>query len=182
MPRRTTAVTRVQNVEQIDRAGHPLVSVLLVPGALSDPYNAFPSFAPNMPRVLQDGLASRLAFFDTLALGDAGPDPVDWTPEGGVSPLLAAFTTDVLLVDTAYPCTTADGGFSSGYFDIEREIYLSGTPHTTCGGRTPAENVVDKTLTLLVTADRDGGPVISQGVPGATKPPTTTFPYFADPN
>ena len=66
--------------------------------------------------------------------------------------------------------------------DIEREIYLSYPAHATCGGRTPAENVVDKTLMLLVTGDRDGGPVVTQGAFGPTKPPTTTFPYLAAPN
>jgi hypothetical protein len=167
---------------QVDRAGHPLVSILLVPSTLLDPYNAQPSFAPDVPRVLSDALASRLQSLDTLVVGDAGPDPIDWTPDGGVSPLLPVFLSDVLLVDTSLPCTSPDGGFVPSYLALEREIYLSGAHHSTCGGRAPGENVVDETLSLLVTADRDGGPGLTQGVQGPTRPATTTFPYFAGPN
>jgi hypothetical protein len=165
---------------QVDRAGHPLVTVLLVPGSLQDDYNAQPSFSPTLPRTLQDALGSRLAAMDTLALGDGGPDPVDWpVPDGGTHPLLPVFTTDVLLVDTALSCAAADGGFAASYLDLEREVYLAGTAHATCGGRTPNEDVVSETLTLLVTGGR--APV-TQGVSGPAAPATTTFPYLSPPN
>jgi len=167
---------------QVDRAGHPLVSVLLVPPALQDQFNALSSFAPNVPRVLQEGLASRLASFDTIRLGDGGADQVDWTVDGGTHPLLSVFVNDVLLVDTALPCTSPDGGFVSSYLEIDREIFLGGSTHATCGGRTPNENIVDETLALLITADRDGGPAITQGISGPTKWSTTSFPYLAEPN
>jgi hypothetical protein len=164
----------------IDRDGHPLVTVLLVPGALQDEYNAQASFEPNVPRVLQDALEARLVALDTLALGDGGADMVDWdVPDGGQHPLLPMFVSDVLLVDTSKSCTTADGGFASSYLDIEREVLLGGPAHATCGGRTPDEDVVDETLTLLVTNGREP---VTQGVPGPTKPATTTFPYLAAPN
>lgn len=164
---------------QVDRAGHPLVTVLLVPGTLADEYNAQPSFEQNVPRVLQDALEARLVALDTLTLGDAGPDPVDWPiPDGGTHPLLPMVVSDQLLVDTARSCS-GDAGFTPSYLDIEREIDLGGSPHTTCGGRTPDENVVDETLTLLVT---DGRAPVSQGVAAATKPATATFPYLAAPN
>jgi hypothetical protein len=168
----------------IDRAAHPFTTVLLVPGPLQDPYNAEPSFAPNgLPRVLQGALEARLEQLDTLALGDGGPDKVDWpVPEGGVHPLLPLFATDILLVDTALSCTQPDGGFATTYLDLDREIYLSGPRHATCGGRTPAEDVASTTWTLLVTGGRDGGPPVSQGGFGPTKAPATTFPYLAPPN
>jgi hypothetical protein len=165
---------------QVDRAGHPLVTVLLVPGSLQDDYNAQPSFASTLPRTLQDALESRLVAMDTLALGDGGPDPVDWpVPDGGTHPLLPVFTSDVLLVDTALSCAAADGGFAPSYLDLDREAYLGGPAHTTCGGRTPNEDVVSETLTLLVTAGR--APV-TQGVAGPAAPAATTFPYLAPPN
>jgi Domain of unknown function (DUF4331) len=168
---------------QVDRAGHTLVNVVLVPPVHQDDYNAEPSFETNVPRVLQDAIESRLELLDTIAVGDGGPDPVDWAvPEGGTHPLLPLFLTDVLLVDTSLSCTEADGGFSASYLDIEREIYLQSPPHTTCGGRTPGDDVVTKTLTLLVTGDRDGGPTIGPGASGPTRPATTTFPYLAPPN
>jgi hypothetical protein len=164
---------------QIDRAGRPLVAVLLVPSTLQDEYNAQPSFEPTQPRVLQNAVASRLAELDSLVVGDAGPDPVDW-PDGGA--LLPMLLGDTLLVDTSRSCVS-DGGFVSSYLDIEQEVFL-GRPdaNTTCGGRTPGERVVDEMLQLMVTANRDGGPVISQGIAGPTRPPSLSFPYLAPPN
>jgi hypothetical protein len=168
---------------QIDRAARPLVTALLVPVELLDPYNSEPSFDGELPRILQGGLESRLAFFDTIAIGDGGADPVDWpVPDGGSHPLLPMFVADVLLVDTALPCAALDGGFVASYLDLEREIFLSGSPHRTCGGRTPSQNIVDATLSLLVTGDRQGAPTVSQGVAAPTRPATTVFPYLADPN
>ncbi len=167
---------------QIDRAGRALVSVLLVPSSVQDEYNAQPSYEMTPPRVLQDGIASRIAELDTLVLTDGGaPDPVDW-PEGGA--LLPMLLSDTLVVDTGLSCTGSDGGFVASYLDIEREAFLVGPPHvhTTCGGRTPNEDVVDETLTLLVTADRPGGPRVMQGVAGPTRLASTTFPYLAAPN
>jgi len=164
---------------QVDRAGRPLVTVLLVPSTLQDEYNAQPSFEPTQPRALQNALASRLAELDSLVVGDAGPDPVDWADGGALLPMLLG---DTLLVDTSQPCVS-DGGFVSSYLDIEQEVFLGrAAPHTTCGGRTPGEHVVDETLQLVVTADRDGGPSISQGIAGPTKPPSLSFPYLAPPN
>lgn len=164
----------------IDRDGHPLVTILLVPGALQDEYNAQSSFEPDVPRVLQDALEARLIALDTLTIGDGGPDEVDWPiPDGGEHPLLPMFVTDVLLVDTSKSCTSADGGFAPSYLEIEREILLSGPAHVTCGGRNPNEDVVDETLTLLVT---NGRVPVTQGVSGPTKLASTTFPYLADPN
>jgi hypothetical protein len=169
---------------QVDRAGRPLVALLLVPGAQQDDYNSQDSFEPSLPVALQNALQARLVELDTLALGDGGGDEVDWpVPDGGQHPLLGMFASDTLLVDTARPCA-GDAGFVASYFDIERELYLGGMAldagvHTTCGGRSPNENVVDETLTLIVTAGRVP---VSDGVDAATNPATTQFPYFAKPN
>ncbi len=164
---------------QVDRAGRPLVAVLLVPATLQDEYNAQPSFAPNQPRVLQNAVASRLAELDSLVVGDAGPDPVDW-PDGGA--LLPMLLGDTLLVDTSRPCAS-EAGFVPSYLDLERHVFL-GRPDasTTCGGRTPGEPVVDEMLQLLVTGNRDGGPVVTQGVAGPSEPPSLSFPYLAPPH
>ena len=171
---------------QVDRAGRPLIAVLLLPGSLQDDYNAASTFDAGISRTLQDALTSRLHALDTIALDDGGPDPVDWPVDGGAHPLVPILSTDALLVDTARPCVLPDGGFAASYLEIEREAFpypiTAAMPHVTCGGRTPSDDVVDTTLALLVTGDRDGGPAIRQGVSKPTKPATTTFPYLAEPN
>jgi hypothetical protein len=165
---------------EVDRAGRPLVAVMLVPTSVQDEYNGQPTYETSLPRVLQDAIQSRIDEMDTLVLVDGGqPDPVDW-PEGGA--LLPVLLGDTLVVDTGRSCTGADGGFVASYLDIEREAFLGGASHTTCGGRTPNEAVVDEMLTLLVTGDREGGPAITQGVAGPTQLASTTFPYLATPN
>lgn len=170
---------------QVDRAGRPLIAVLLIPESLEDDYNAASTFDASLSRTLSDALTSRLHALDVTSLGDAGPDPVDWPIEGGAHPLLPMLATDVLLVDPTLPCVSLDGSFAPTYLDIEREIFgsLFPTPltHTTCGGRTPDDDVVDPMLTLLITRDREGG-TVTQGVNGPTKQAPTTFPYLADPN
>jgi hypothetical protein len=169
----------------IDRAGRPLIAVLLVPTSHRDEYNGAATFDAPLSRPLQDALSARLQAFDVIAL-DGGADPVDWPVDGGAHPLVPMLALDALLVDTALPCTSADGGFAASYLDIEREIFSdifqAGAAHTTCGGRTPSDDVVDTTLALLVTRDRDGGPSVTQGVAGPSKDSTTRFPYFAPPN
>ena len=173
-------VVAVGALGQVDRAGRPLVSLLLVPPSLKDEYNAQGSFDAQLPTVLQDALESRLESMDTLVLGDGGPDPVDWPVDAGVQPLLAVFENDSLLLDPSRP-STGDAGFLSSYLDLERELYLLGDAgHTTCGGRTPNDDVADTTLTLLVTGTR--GVAVTQGVFGPTKPASTAFPYLAAPN
>ena len=167
---------------QVDRAGRPLVSVLLLPPSLQDGYNAQPSFGASLPRAELDGMESRLVELDTLDLDGGAPDPVDWpVPEGGAHPLLAVLASDVLLLDTAAPCAS-DAGFLPSYLDLEQELFLDGGKHSTCGGRTPDEAVTDKTLTLLVTGGRQSGTPVTQGIAGPTKAASTTFPYLAPPN
>jgi hypothetical protein len=163
---------------QVDRAGRPLVTVLLIPGVRQDDYNAAPTFDMPLSRTLQDALGSRLAALDTIVLADGGSDPPDWVSDGGVHPLQPVLALDALLVDTSLPSTSPDGGFATSYFDIEREALFSDAGHRTCGGRTPNDPVVDTTLTLLVTRDRTP---ITQGIAGPAKPATTQFPYFAPP-
>jgi uncharacterized protein DUF4331 len=170
---------------QVDRAGRPLVSILLVPDSLKDDYNAASTFDAPLSRTLGDGLTARLQALDTLEIGDAGPDPVDWPIEGGAHPLLPVLATDALLIDTALSCASPDGGFIASYLDIEREIFPdifeSNAVHTTCGGRTPSDDVVDTTLSLVVTRNRRGAPQIMQGIAAPAKPPIQTFPYLAEP-
>lgn len=166
---------------RVDRAARPLVAVLLVPPSLQDDYNGLGSFDGDLPRVLAEAMQSRLVELDTLVV-DGGADPVDWpVPEGGTHPLVPVFGSDWLLVDTGKSCTTPDAGFAKSYLDLEAELFLGGPAHGTCGGRTPAEDVTDKSLTLWIAGERDGGTPVTQGVSGPTRAPSTSFPYLAPP-
>jgi hypothetical protein len=165
---------------QVDRAGRPLVAMLLMPPSLEDDYNAAPTFDTPLSRTLEDALSSRLGALDTIGLADGGQDPTDWiVPDGAVHPLLPIVSLDALLIDPALSSSLSDGGFASTYFDLEREALLPDAGHSTCGGRTPNDDVVDSMLTLLVTRNRAP---IAQGISGPAKPAATVFPYFADPN
>jgi hypothetical protein len=66
-----------------------------------------------------------------------------------------------------------------GYLEIERSL-LAGRTHTTCGGRHPNDDIVDKFFTFMVGGVN--GPRISDGVDRATRPATRTFPYLVGPN
>ena len=57
---------------------------------------------------------------------------------------------------------------------------LRGEAHTTCGGRTLNDDVMDIIFTQLINAGI--GPVIRDGVDRSTRPGTLTFPYLAEPN
>jgi hypothetical protein len=163
---------------QVDRAGRPLVAVLLVGGSLQDTYNASSTFDSPVPRTLLDALASRIQALDTITLADGAADPVDWSADGGAATLASILGGDALLIDTALPCASADGGFLASYLDLEREMFFDGSAHRTCGGRTPGDNVVDAMLTLVITGGRAA---VVQGVSGPTKAATTSFPYLAAP-
>ena len=62
------------------------------------------------------------------------------------------------------------------YLEIEQAL-LAGRPHATCGGRALNDDVMDTIFTLLINAGN--GPVIRDGVDGASRPATETFPYVA---
>ena len=95
-------------------------------------------------------LNANLAFFDRL------DGRTDWPPDDqGVHPLTELLLADFLVVDTSKPF--ADGSF----LEIERAV-LAGRPHTTCGGRSLDDDIVDILYTLLVGGL--DGPRISDGV------------------
>ena len=113
-------------------------------------------------------LNANLAVFDRL------DGQTDWPLDGsGTHPLTELLLADHLVVDLSKPY--ADDSF----LEIERAM-LQGRAHTTCGGRSPNDDVMDTLYTLLVNAGR--GPRIGDGVDRATAPATRTFPYLAPPN
>jgi hypothetical protein len=171
---------------QVDRAGRPLINIALNynVNALEDEYN--------QEATIQDWTANRNydpSFEANLTFYDSWDGQNDWTPaDGGVDPLVKPLELDVLLVNTAVTCTAANDFCETGYLDNEREL-LYGTTPSTCGGLTPNEDAISKTLTYFVTAGFAGCSAtssttcaVSQGVAQATQPATHTFPYLQPPN
>jgi hypothetical protein len=113
-------------------------------------------------------LNANLAFLDGL------DGKIDWPPlPDGSHPLTDLLLADYLVVDVSKPYA------DQSWFEIERAV-LEGRPHETCGGRSLKDDSMATLYTLLINAGK--GPVITDGVHAATKPPSSTFPYLATPN
>jgi hypothetical protein len=80
---------------------------------------------------------------------------------------------DYLVVDVSKPYA------EDSFFEIEQAM-LQGQPHTTCGGRSLNDDIIDTLNTLLINGGN--GPRISDGVGQATTPASEVFPYLARPN
>ena len=108
---------------------------------------------------------------DSLANWDMRDGKPDWTPSA-----LAAnanmFLDDFLLFDVTKPIT------DTSHLEIEKST-LNGKAYETGGGRTVNADVIDVLLTWMVNRDREP---LRSGTTKATKPGTTSFPYFATPN
>ncbi len=114
-------------------------------------------------------LDANLAFWDGL------DGTVDWPPdENGRHPLTDLVLADFLVVDLTQPYVE-----TGSYLEIELAA-RDGRPHTTCGGRTLNDDVIDTLFTQLVNGGN--GPVIRDGVDHASRPAGRSFPYLAEPN
>jgi hypothetical protein len=113
-------------------------------------------------------LNANLVFFDGL------DEKTDWPLDTrGNHPLTELLLHDFLVVDVSKPFS------ENSYFEIE-EAMLRGRPHTTCGGRSLNEDMMDKYYTLLINAGN--GPRIRDGVDTPTKLASSVFPYLAPAN
>jgi len=166
---------------RIERVGRPEVkNLMLAPKQfdqvnrdleIRDLYNMEDAFhlAEGYKGAYRARLDANLAFWDSL------DGKADWPVEdAGSHPLLGVVLDDFLVVDVSKPY--AEHGT---FFEIERAL-LNGETHQTCGGRALNDDVMDTIFTLLVNAGL--GPVISDGVEGATMPASTSFPFLAAPN
>jgi len=95
----------------------------------------------------------------------------DWTP-AALSASANVFLDDFLLFDVSKPIT------NTSHLEIEKST-INGRLYQTGGGRTVDANVIDILLTWMVNRDRE---FLQGGAPGATKPGTNVFPFFATPN
>lgn len=125
-------------------------------------------------KLLKDYIGTYRARFNAnLGAWDNFDGKIDWQlKEDGQHPLTNLLLNDILIIDTAKPCT------EQGYFEIEKAI-LNDRPYQTCGGRMPNEDTVDDALTLYI--NNGNGPSIGDGVNEPTKLASNTFPYLAPP-
>jgi hypothetical protein len=113
-------------------------------------------------------LNANLAFFDGL------DDKADWPLDAqGNHPLTELLLSDFLVVDISKPYA------EDSCLAIERAL-LAGRAHTSCGGRSLDDDIVDSLYTLLVNGGT--GPRIRDGVDQATVPAARSFPYLVRPN
>ncbi|MFD5064542.1 DUF4331 family protein [Streptomyces sp. NPDC058394] len=126
------------------------------------------SVRPDYAGAYRARLNANLAFYDGLDGKTAWP-----LDEQGAHPLTELLLADFLVVDLSKPFS------EDGCFEIETAL-LAGRPHTTCGGRSLNDDIVDTLFTLLVGGI--DGKRISDGVDQPTQPATRSFPYLNAPN
>lgn len=149
---------------RIDRMGRPAVNTALISSGNKDAYNAAED--PAMwAAMFREEIQASLEFVDGL-------DGVTGNALLGDSEALASvLVDDRLVIATNVP----DCG---PYLAVELTP-AEETP-SACGGRTLSADVIDATLTALVTG-LEGGPV-SDGVDGNDKPFRDSFPFLAEPH
>lgn len=101
----------------------------------------------------------------------------DWTADNLNRWVNRMSTGNYLVVDLSKKCAFGQ----PSYLDIERE-QMFGTPHTTCGGRTPSEDALDVTYNFLIRGKPEKADDIGDGVDELHKAASPTFPYLAGPN
>jgi hypothetical protein len=141
-------------------------------------------------KLLTKEFAGNLAVIDALdgvcgnqlmALGDS-------TGDAGAAEYAALPTVlvdDELYLDTSIgdckPVTTVGSLALPNYLAVEARFL--GLPLATCGGRTPLDDVIDVTYTLLAAGA--SGTVVSDGIDAddaATPPSLSAFPFLNSPN
>ena len=174
-------LTRGRFTVRIERVGRPEVkNMLLAPKQfdavnrdleIRDLYNLEDAFClgSSYQGAYRARLNANLVFWDGLDGCTNWPLDVN-----GDHPLTNLVLADHLVVDVTKPYLER-----GSFLEIELAA-LAGKPHETCGGRALNDDVIDQLFTTLVNAG--DGPVIRDGVDGATRPATRTFPYLAPPN
>jgi hypothetical protein len=109
-----------------------------------------------------------------LAVFDRIDGKMDWPlGDNGAHPLTDLLLNDHLIIDVSKPYA------EDSFFEIERAV-LQDSVHTTCGGRSLNDDVMDTLYTLLFSSGN--APRIRDGVDQATQPAGWAFPYLAAPN
>jgi hypothetical protein len=174
-------LTRGRLNVRLERVGRPEVkNMLLAPKQfdqvnrdleIRDLYNMEDGFhlASSYLGAYRARLNANLVFWDRL------DGETRWRPDGdGKHPLTDLFLADFLVVDLEKPYQE-----SGSFLEIEL-AHRAGREHASCGGRALNDDVMDTFFTLIVNGG--DGPVIRDGVDGATRPGSDTFPYLSPPN
>lgn len=102
---------------------------------------------------------------------DQMDEVTDWPLENDIHPLTELSYKDYLILDLNKPFS------DEGYYEIERAL-INNKAHTTAGGRWLNEDVVDITLTTLISNNKKH---YSDHLAAPSKPVSTVFPYLAAP-
>jgi hypothetical protein len=171
---------------QIDRIGRPAINTALVApfaatathDAKQDAYNAANN--PDAWAQFTTDIRSNLAIFDSF---DTHADPVTMEIVNGCGNQLAAdmgtpryaFLSTVLTDDRLYLDTSR--ATCAQYLGVEANAV--GVANNDCGGRTPLEDVIDTTYSVLAAGTLTG---VTDGVSGDDQTHSNTvFPYIAEP-
>lgn len=158
---------------RIDRIGRPEVTNFVIRDpALKEKYNAEDSFAidPAMRATYAAAMKAAIAHYDAM---DGKTDYDD----AKVGKLVSILIDDHLRIDTTKSCSV----LRSGYFAVERGE-ITGERTTSCGGRTPNEDVFDDLITFYTNGPSRALPRVSDGVDGSTGPAVASFPYLSRPH
>ena len=174
-------LTRGEFNVRIERVGRPEVKNMMLAAKEFDPVNRDLEIRDlyNMDDAFQLGDsyagAYRARLDANLAFWDGLDGEQDWPlGEDGRHPLTELVLADYLVVDVTKPYVE-----QGSFLEIELAA-RRGEAHTTCGGRTLNDDVMDTIFTQLVNAGH--GPTIRDGVDAATRPGMASFPYLASPN
>jgi hypothetical protein len=164
---------------RLERYGRPLIKSVVLAAKdfdavnrdldIRDLYNQEDAFklGPAYLGAYRARVNANLAFWDGL------DQKTDWPPDAHDNhPLTQLLLADFMVVDVSKPYA------EDSYLEIERAL-LKGASHSSCGGRTPNDDIADTFLTMLVNAGN--GPRISDGVDGQAVRASRAFPYLAPP-
>ena len=167
----TTQDDATAPVRQLDRIGRPEITniAMVAKGSndLRDAFNKeppFSSFSNDSP--YRARLRANIGFYDRI------DGKVDW-PDGDKEALVDLLLNDFLVIDLRNPSGSCD------FFEIEKAL-LEGREHTSCGGRKPADDIIDTLLTYYINRGR--GPAVRDGADKPEKAVSDDFPYLARPS
>lgn len=170
---------------QIDRVGRPAISSALIKtfegdetkrNAAKDAYNA--ASPANQPSYVPD-IKAGLAILDALDQNCGNQLAADLTAGKRYEFLATVLANDQLWVNAASgSCGGSDGGT---YLGVEAEaLSVLSAGQGGCGGRTPKEDVIERTYSVLAAGVLSG---IDDTVEGDGKPhDKDVFPFLAAPN